>query len=360
MSNVSHPPLSAATAQQSQRDDWVEYAKGIGIILVVYGHVARGLRNAGLADSFAQYDLVDNLIYSFHMPLFFFLSGLYFFKSLAGRGSKQFVFSKVDTIVYPYLLWSVVQGGIQVFLSKYTNHQASLSEISKILWAPIDHFWFLYALFVMFVMCTLIFSVVPKAYSFWVFLAAAVYYLFPVQLLGPTISPLISQYWVFFCAGIFLSTRGGFQRIFNAAGLAMTLALFIFSQWYVDSQLHLRFTDMGPFELLLALISIAFIVSVSGILAKFPVKFLAYIGSSSMAIYILHVLAASAIRIILRKVFHIESFAVHAVLGLLGGMVLPLMAVAVFKRFGIKYAFSAPLSRWLAAPLGLAKRPTSP
>ncbi|OQK17044.1 hypothetical protein AU255_03865 [Methyloprofundus sedimenti] len=26
--------------------DWVDYAKGIGIIIVVYGHVARGVFNA--------------------------------------------------------------------------------------------------------------------------------------------------------------------------------------------------------------------------------------------------------------------------------------------------------------------------
>ncbi len=50
---------------ESKRLDFIDIAKGIGIILVVTGHllpVAAGLHV---------------LIYSFHMPLFFFLSGFF-------------------------------------------------------------------------------------------------------------------------------------------------------------------------------------------------------------------------------------------------------------------------------------------
>jgi len=54
--------------------DWVDYAKGIGIILVVYGHVARGIFSAGMIVNEKIFRLVDSVIYSFHMPLFFFLS----------------------------------------------------------------------------------------------------------------------------------------------------------------------------------------------------------------------------------------------------------------------------------------------
>jgi fucose 4-O-acetylase-like acetyltransferase len=55
-----------------QRDIWVDYAKGIGILLVVYGHVARGMANAGITINETLYQLADSMIYSFHMPLFFF------------------------------------------------------------------------------------------------------------------------------------------------------------------------------------------------------------------------------------------------------------------------------------------------
>ncbi|WP_373565555.1 acyltransferase family protein, partial [Klebsiella pneumoniae] len=51
------------------REAWVDYAKGIGIILVVFGHVNRGLYSAGIQLSGSSYLLTDSIIYSFHMPL---------------------------------------------------------------------------------------------------------------------------------------------------------------------------------------------------------------------------------------------------------------------------------------------------
>ena len=43
----------------------IDIAKGIGILLVVFGHLTVGKQN------------VYSFIYSFHMPLFFLLSGLF-------------------------------------------------------------------------------------------------------------------------------------------------------------------------------------------------------------------------------------------------------------------------------------------
>lgn len=62
----------------NKRLDWIDKAKGIGIILVVYGHVARGIFNAGIPMNEKSFGIIDSVIYSFHMPLFFFLSGFFF------------------------------------------------------------------------------------------------------------------------------------------------------------------------------------------------------------------------------------------------------------------------------------------
>ena len=51
--------------EDTKRIDFIDVAKGIAIFLVVYGHTYDG-RNLHL------------FIYSFHMPLFFFISGLLF------------------------------------------------------------------------------------------------------------------------------------------------------------------------------------------------------------------------------------------------------------------------------------------
>lgn len=59
------------------REYWIDIAKGIGIVLVVYGHVARGLFNAEIPVNYDLYKCIDDLIYKFHMPLFFLFLGIY-------------------------------------------------------------------------------------------------------------------------------------------------------------------------------------------------------------------------------------------------------------------------------------------
>ena len=51
-------------ARNKKRIDWIDMAKGYGIIFSIYAHLG--------------YDLLTSWIYSFHMPLFFFISGYLF------------------------------------------------------------------------------------------------------------------------------------------------------------------------------------------------------------------------------------------------------------------------------------------
>jgi fucose 4-O-acetylase-like acetyltransferase len=61
-------PAVVNTAAVAKRVGYVDITKGIGIILVVMGH-----NDFALISPFAH-----KLIYSFHMPMFFFMSGMFF------------------------------------------------------------------------------------------------------------------------------------------------------------------------------------------------------------------------------------------------------------------------------------------
>lgn len=101
------------------RKAWVDYAKGIGIVLVVHGHVLRGMNDAGLGSS-SLLERADTLIYGFHMPLFFLLAGLFVGK-WAERDFTTALKQKAYTILWPYLAWSLLQGSVSIVLSKATN-----------------------------------------------------------------------------------------------------------------------------------------------------------------------------------------------------------------------------------------------
>ena len=133
----------------SSRADWVDYGKGIGIILVVYGHLLSSGFHAGLNIPERFFILSDSIVYSFHMPLFFFLSGLFVEGSFQKRGARNYLFDKFSRIAYPYLIWSVLQVSVEVIFSSQTQKGTSLANLLAIPYKPWGQFWFVYALFVM-------------------------------------------------------------------------------------------------------------------------------------------------------------------------------------------------------------------
>ncbi|CAM7683340.1 acyltransferase [Klebsiella pneumoniae] len=48
--------------QNANRNEWVDYAKGFGIVLVVYGHISRGLYNSGIISDTKWFHFIDSLI----------------------------------------------------------------------------------------------------------------------------------------------------------------------------------------------------------------------------------------------------------------------------------------------------------
>ena len=79
---------------------FVDSAKGVGIVLVVLGHALQ-----------TQFDNYDNMflfriIYSFHMPLFMFLSGI--LAPSCEEISLQWVMNRAKRLVVPFVTWAFI------------------------------------------------------------------------------------------------------------------------------------------------------------------------------------------------------------------------------------------------------------
>jgi fucose 4-O-acetylase-like acetyltransferase len=140
------PNPSRRTPRDFGRDLSLDVAKGFGIILVVLGHCLDGLNASHYFPTSVQWPtLAVYVIYLFHMPLFFVVSG--HLASGKHRPAGTTFARLLPTIVYPYILWSILEGLVLVYLSRYTTSHVPLSSLYKILWIPIVPYWFLYALF---------------------------------------------------------------------------------------------------------------------------------------------------------------------------------------------------------------------
>ncbi len=111
---------------KTNRIEYIDVAKGIAILLVILGHT-------GLETGSAYY--LNAFIYSFHLPLFFVLSG-YFFKEYNGGGKINYlktVFNKrILSLIIPYLTYTVINRLWGIPLKYFHSHVLSF-DISQIL-----------------------------------------------------------------------------------------------------------------------------------------------------------------------------------------------------------------------------------
>lgn len=316
-----------------ERDDWVDYAKALGIILVVYGHTARGVLNAGIKYDKKIHYLIDSIIYSFHMPLFFFLSGLFFVSSLKKRGPYPLFKNKLETIFYPYIVWSLLQGGIELILSRYTNGNVTLTGIASLLWAPRAQFWFLYALFLISVIGIAVYVKLPIKYYGLVFLLAALVYISRREFLFIPLTGFILSNFVFFALGVIFYQKRKFVVNYNHLILPITFLLFISFQWYFHIEWGFSYkTKEYGLALLLAICSLFFVSSFCIALSRFKLTWLSFVGAASLGIYVMHILAGSGTRIILQKFLGIDSAWIHLLIETVMGVLIPLMIMTFFKN----------------------------
>ncbi|OAD19925.1 acyltransferase 3 [Candidatus Thiomargarita nelsonii] len=331
----------------NQRVSWIDAAKGIGIILVVYGHVARGVFNAGLYQEqpLVTYHLIDNIIYSFHMPLFFFLSGLFFLRSFDKRGSRL-ILNKIDTIFYPYLIWSIIQGVIEIILSQYTNGTTSFGNLIAILWLPIAQFWFLYALLLIFIFNTVIFIFLERYFKplnipFIIF--GIGFFLFLIKQYLPAdyfFIRAVSYNYIYFSFGILYwrVLDGKHHSISLTLGVFVIFSLFEYLVYYTATLP----SDSALIKIIITFSGILTVIFVCQNLRGTIIKILSLVGRYSMEIYLMHVIFGSGIRIVLQKIFNVNNTDIHLILGTLLGLIFPILFVKIARSTKLEFLFKSP------------------
>ena len=330
------------------RDIWVDYARGIGIILVVFGHVSRGIFNANLPMDATLFNLTDSVIYSFHMPLFFFLSGLFFVPSLQKYGQSGLIAEKTDSVLYPYVLWSLLQGVVEVVLSNYTTAKTSMPEVLSLLWQPRAQFWFLYALFVVMLCSCALFRLHKKIVPWKILLPAVMLWASQFFLEWPFPLNFLANYLIYFLLGTQFHAIKTWIEKHAWLTSSVSLLVFISVEYLFHSTLGLRYSDKTFFVALPAIAGILLVSSVSCLFAQKKghlLRYLALLGGCSMPIFLMHILTGSGTRIVLSKLLHVQNASLHILAGMLTGLLLPVVIQQLSMRPAwqqLRYLFTPP------------------
>lgn len=305
--------------KEKRRTEWIDSAKAIGIILVVYGHVILGLHDSSINYQGLGYDLQHRVIYSLHMPLFFFLSGL-FAKKWVRRPINLAIKQKAYSLLRPYLIWGIIQGIIMQLLSTITNNGQGLADVLLLPIRPYAQFWYLYDLFFIFLIYYVLTNLIKLNEHWLLLLAICLFLISPYLNFWET--GRIAYHFVFF-----ILATGNYQKFLAKRKLAILLPTVIvvnFIYFLVNPNSLIGLLSV----FVVASLGILFVSRLSQVMHN---SLLNKIGRSSLAIYVMHIFATAGSRIILLKL-QVEQVWLHLVIGTLAGLFLPMLAEYLIKK----------------------------
>ena len=324
-------------ALQKSRLHWVDYLKGIAIILVVYRHSLLGIEGSGIATP-AYLENANMIFFSFRMPLFFMLSGIFASLSLRKRSVQQYIGSKFETLIYPYFVWVIIQITLQIALSGFTNSNRGLIDYTYIFYQPrnLDQFWYLPALFNATVVYVLIKKYITQKWWLLIILALGFYflsgYLQNISMLSDWM-----EFYIFFAIGDTISQlffHEKVQRFFkNPLTLIIAIPFFIIAQmFYLSHNMYYQTNALMRAEFLLIAFTGCFtMLALSFMMQRWNIlSWLRILGYHSIYIYVMHVMIAAFIRTFVVHVFGLHDAIPILLCCIAGGAVLPVIIYNLF------------------------------
>jgi fucose 4-O-acetylase-like acetyltransferase len=324
-------------ALQKSRLYWVDYLKGIAIVLVVYRHSLLGIEGSGQPTP-AYLENANMVFFSFRMPLFFMLSGIFASLSLRKRSIKQFIGAKFENLMYPYFIWVVIQITLQIFLSGFTNSNRGLIDYTYIFYQPrnLDQFWYLPALFNATVIYLLIKKYVSEQWWILMIIALGFYFLSPYLQNISMLSDWM-EFYIFFAIGDTISQlffHDKAQRFFkNHLTLLFAIPFFIAAQmYYLQHNMYYQTSELMRAEfLLIALTGCFTMLAFSFMLQRLNIlSWLRILGYHSIYIYVMHVMIAAFMRTFLVHVLGIHNIFVILFSCIAVASILPIIIYNLF------------------------------
>lgn len=323
---------------------WVDYARGIAIVLVLYRHIVVGLGFSNIKIPQLVYD-VQEYSFNFRMPVFFILSGCFLFLSLKKYSEHKVFIRKVNSLLYPYVLWTVILITFQIAFSDHTNASRTVKDYLYIILQPreLDHMWYLLALFntsALFILLWRFLGEHPVSHlCLAVVLHFASFLLKDVSLLSDPF-----YHYIFLLVGTYipkylirLEEKG---NPFFIKVLLITIPFFICGQYFWMEQRDKPVLLAIPFVIVI-FVAFLFFYCVCRILQNAgTADWLRVIGKNSLYIYILHLYVIASLRVFFIKVLDIRTVAILLPLSLVLGILIPILAYRLANRFNMWYLFS--------------------
>ena len=322
------------SSEQQSRVAWIDYAKGLSIILVVNMHSTLGVEASMETTSFAGE--IVTFAGAFRMPLFFMIAGLFLYRSIDESWMK-FLDKKLVHFAYFYFLWSLIQFGVKYPISA-GNHDVTLNTLLLTPIEPFGTIWFIYVLATFFLAT----RILKKAHPALLISGAVILKLLPIETGWMVIDSFASQY-IFFIIGYLGSAH--ILKLADQAKNYPLLVLFgsaVFAIWNV-AMMKLGWTHDPAFGAVAGVSGSLAIIALCAVLAKYDVlSFIRTIGKHSLYIFLAFFAPMAITRIVLIKTGFIPEINTFAFLVTAISVATPLLGYLIVRNTPLDFLIKRP------------------
>jgi len=300
----------------------MQVARGLGILLVTFGH------SVPLE---VAYPSIFNFIYSFHMPLFFFLSGFFASKLLNIRSINDWISTTSKStirLLIPYITISLSYGLIKYFIPQIVKRPFLWQDFLFIITVyplrnPALFLWFIYLVIIM----RIITPIIPKINPWLLFLFLLFFQFIPIDYELFAIGWFLN-YFIYYFIGIQISLLKDNFIIFMKKRWHMFAYLAIFSISYMLS-IYLEYPIL---KFITACAGSLFIISLCFGYSRFlPENILEKFGYYSLQIYLLQFFFIFPFAYLLQKLSISADFIIIGTFAV--GLICPiLISVYIFPK----------------------------
>ncbi|WP_457796705.1 acyltransferase family protein [Methylocystis sp. S23] len=333
---------AAPMDRQAERVDWVDYAKGWCIILVVMMHSTLGVEEA-LGRHTWLHGFID-WARPFRMPDFFLVAGLFLSRTI-DRPWRDYLDRKALHFVYFLVLWTLIQGAPK-FLLGGADPLSVLGSLAFAMIEPFGTLWFIYLLPIFFVTAKLLRRVRPEVVLF----AAAALQIADLHT-GSTVIDEFAARFVYFYAGYLFAPK--IFRLAEKARGNMRGAAAAIVAWAIVNGLAVisGCAALPGLSLLLGFAGAAAVVAFSALLAETrSLPLLRRLGAQSLVVYLAFFLPMAATRIALLKTGLIANGGAVALIVTAMAVIVPIFVRTSTRHTVFAFLFERPASFRLGPP----------
>lgn len=319
--------ISQGTRLEDSRDAGLDIARGIAMILVVFGHALDGAQSAGHSTYPLRFWMIS--VYAVHVPLFFQVSGI-LAHATSVKPWQEFFVDIWGKIVWPYLLWSLILLSVLYVMRDHTNVPLQSFQPLSVLWRAPAVLWFLYVMCIALILFRVL-APLPQYVTFFVG---------TICLLAPYLSADLPQKIRFI--GMFLIAAmagpGALRAALKPWVILVATAVMILTLWLAAD---LAGDPIGGYPATEAIFIPAvfagpiLIYALSqGIAQLWSKGLLQSIGRNTMAIFVTHILVTAGMRIVLIKL-GVTNWGVIILMATTTGVLLPLAAARLAGYWGL-------------------------